>query len=96
MNSSINQKKVILDYVVGKNILDVGPGGGALLSLLSETYKDKTFYGIDNSEQVVNSLKDKYNVIKGDAININNYFNNLDTIIFSSLIIIRPPIFKAP
>lgn len=86
MNGSMDNKRVILDYVKGKNILDVGPGGGVLLDLLSETFKDKNLFGIDNSIQVVNLLKDKYNVINGDALNINEYFNNLDTIIFSSIL----------
>lgn len=86
MNGSMDNKKIILDYIKGKNILDVGPGGGVLLDLISNTFNDKKLFGIDNSTQVVNLLKDKYNVINGDAININKYFDDLDTIIFSSIL----------
>lgn len=31
MNQSIDYKKVILDYITGSSILDIGPGGGALM-----------------------------------------------------------------
>ncbi len=40
MNHAQNFKKKIVDYVVGDTILDIGPGGGFLLDLLSTRYPD--------------------------------------------------------
>ncbi len=95
MNSSLQYKSIILDYVIGNNILDVGPGGGALMDLLEEKYPTKKIYGIDISSNVIETLEKKklqeqkkWNLVKGDALNLENYFKkgSLDTIIFSSII----------
>lgn len=95
MNKSINQKAIILNYLVGNDILDVGPGGGALMDLILEKNKNLNVYGIDIASNVIDALnkkkKDeskKWNVIKGDALNLNNYFEkeSMDTIIYSSII----------
>lgn len=95
MNSTINYKSVLLDYIVGEKVLDVGPGGGALMDLISETFDDKEVYGIDISSNVIDELNKKkinenkkYHLIKGNALNLEDYFdkNSLDTIIYSSII----------
>lgn len=95
MNKSINHKSIILDYIVGKDILDVGPGGGALMDLILENNPNLNVSGIDISENVINTLNQKkkdeqkkWNVIKGDALNLDKYLDNnsLDTIIYSSII----------
>lgn len=95
MNKSINHKSIILDYIVGNNILDVGPGGGALMDLIIESNPNLNVSGIDISENVINTLNEKkkeenkkWNVIKGDALNLDKYIenNSLDTIIYSSII----------
>ena len=95
MNSVINHKSILLDFIVGDNVLDVGPGGGALMDLILDTYKDKNVYGIDISSNVIEELNKKkinekrnYNLVKGNAINLEEYFKNgsLDTIIYSSII----------
>ena len=71
MNSTINNKSIILDYIVGDKVLDVGPGGGALMDLILDTYNDKSVYGIDISSNVIEELNKKkikekrnYNLVK--------------------------------
>lgn len=93
MNKSLSHKAKLLDYVVGTKILDVGPGGGALMDLMESSFQDKEIYGIDISENVIRELNKKkssekrnWNVIKGDALELNKYINNVDTIIYSSII----------
>ncbi len=95
MNSSLHHKSKILDYMVGKNILDVGPGGGALMDLIEERDPSLNVYGIDISSNVIDALSKKklkekraWNLVKGDALNLNDYFEigSLDTIIYSSII----------
>lgn len=95
MNNSLKQKAIILDYIVGNSVLDVGPGGGALLDLIEKKIPNSDIKGIDLSENVINELTKKklkeghmWNIIKGDALNLTRYFanNSIDTIIFSSII----------
>lgn len=95
MNSSVNGKKIILNYLVGKNILDVGPGGGVLMDLIEETNPKYNVYGIDLASNVIEELSRKkikekrhWHLIQGDALNINEYFKkgSIDTIIYSSII----------
>ena len=95
MNSTIVHKSKLLKFIVGKNILDVGPGGGALMDLISETYPNKNVYGIDISQNVIEELEKKkikekknYTLVKGNALSLEDYFkkNSIDTIIYSSII----------
>lgn len=95
MNSSLQYKAKILDYMVGNNILDVGPGGGALMDLILEKNSNLNVYGIDIAQNVIDSLNKKkkkenrqWNVIQGDALNLDKFFkkNSIDTIIYSSII----------
>ena len=95
MNSTLNFKAKILDYMVGKNILDVGPGGGALMDLIEEQNPSLNVYGIDIASNVIDALSKKklkehksWNIVKGDALNLKDYFEKgkLDTIIYSSII----------
>lgn len=95
MNNSLKEKAIILDYIVGNSVLDVGPGGGALLDLIEKEMPDLDIKGIDLSENVINELAKKklreghiWNIIKGDALNLSKYFDkdSLDTIIYSSII----------
>lgn len=95
MNSVINHKSKLLEFMVGNNILDVGPGGGALMDLILDNYKDKKVFGIDISSNVIDELNKKelrekrsYNLVKGNALYLEKYFQkgSIDTIIFSSII----------
>ncbi len=95
MNSTINHKSKLLQFITGDNVLDVGPGGGALMDLILETYPFKNVYGIDISQNVIDELEKKkvkeerkYNLVKGNALNLQDYFkkNTIDTIIYSSII----------
>lgn len=94
MNASLSKKAVILDYINGQNILDVGPGGGALMNLIEEKL-DVNVFGIDISENVIEELSQKkilenrkWQVLKGDALELKDYFKKgeIDTIIYSSII----------
>lgn len=95
MNSSINHKAIILNYITGKTILDVGPGGGALLDLIESSGKAERVIGIDVSHNVIEELKRKKNaenkkweIVQGDALQLKNYFKKgeIDTIIFCSVL----------
>ncbi len=91
MNQSLSHKAKILEYIYGEKVLDVGPGGGALLDLLEEVSHE--VYGIDISKNVIENLNSKkrnehkkWTIIEGDALNLENHFNKMDTIIYSSII----------
>ena len=95
MNASLMHKAVLAEYIVGNNVLDIGPGGGALMDLILEKYPNLNVMGIDISQNVIDELgkkqkleKRKWHVIKGDALHLNNYFKpgEVDTIIYSSII----------
>jgi cyclopropane fatty-acyl-phospholipid synthase-like methyltransferase len=93
MNKSLSHKAKILEYIVGTKVLDVGPGGGALMDLMESVFKDKKIYGMDISENVIRELNrkksienHKWNVIKGDALELNKYIEGVDTVIYSSII----------
>lgn len=95
MNGSLNFKAKLLDYIKGKNILDVGPGGGALMDLICDKNPFLNVYGIDISSNVIDALNKKkkeenrsWKIVKGDALNLSDYFKNgsIDTIIYSSII----------
>lgn len=95
MNSSLEHKARILDFMVGDNILDIGPGGGALMDLILERDGTLNVYGIDIAANVIDSLNRKkaqenrkWNLVKGDALNLDDYFKegSIDTIIYSSII----------
>lgn len=95
MNNSMNEKSVILDYIIGDTILDVGPGGGGLLDLIEKFDSKLNVMGIDLSQNVIDKLSQKkieenhkWDIIKGDALNLNDYFESesINTIIYSSII----------
>lgn len=95
MNASMQFKAIILDYIVGNNVLDVGPGGGGLLNMIEDCNPSLNVFGIDISQNVIDELNKKKNeekrnwkVVKGDALNLKDHFKNgqIDTIIYSSII----------
>ena len=95
MNASMKNKIQLLDYIRGINIIDVGPGGGALMDLMEERNPSYNIYGIDISSNVIDTLSERkerehrcWNLIKGDALSLDQYFEkgSIDTIIFSSII----------
>jgi len=94
MNSTIRFKTVVLDFIKGKSCIDVGPGGGAMLDLLESTKRFDRVVGIDISSNVIEALnkkkakeKRKWEVIKGDALNLRDYFKKgeIDTVIFCAV-----------
>jgi len=95
MNSTADYKKVILDYVVGEKVLDIGPGGGVLLDLLEEKLPHVRAIGIDISSNVIEALTRKkhaearsWEVLQGDALALKDYVEpgSVDTVIFSSIL----------
>lgn len=95
MNSTADYKKVILDYVVGEQVLDIGPGGGVLLDLLEERLPHVRAVGIDISSNVIEALSRKkqlesrrWEVLQGDALALKDYVEpgSVDTVIFSSIL----------
>jgi SAM-dependent methyltransferase len=95
MNQTVDYKRVILDYVTGTRILDIGPGGGVLLDLIEQERPDAKPLGLDISVNVIEALKRKkqlerhrWDVIKGDALRLEEYVEtgSMDTVIFSSIL----------
>jgi len=95
MNSAVDYKKVILEFITGENIMDIGPGGGVMLDLIEKAYPEKQITGLDISQNVIESLQKRkrvedhsWNVIAGDALNLPKHVSpgGVDTIIFCSII----------
>lgn len=95
MNGTADYKKIILDYIVGERVIDIGPGGGVLLDLIEERLPDKKPIGIDISTNVVEALSRKkqlgghrWEVMQGDALHLKDYIEagTIDTVVFSSII----------
>ncbi|MCC5804340.1 class I SAM-dependent methyltransferase [Rossellomorea vietnamensis] len=95
MNSSQDFKKKISDYAVGEPMVDIGPGGGVMLDLLTRHHPGATVIGIDIAVNVVEELKRKkqrdnapWEVMQGDALKLEDYIGKegADTIVFSSIL----------
>ncbi|SDE65784.1 Methyltransferase domain-containing protein [Paenibacillus sp. UNCCL117] len=95
MNSTADYKQLILNYVVGETVLDIGPGGGVLLDLIEERLPGKRPVGIDISANVIEALERRkqlegrtWEVRKGDALRLEAYMEpgSVDTVIFSSIL----------
>ncbi len=95
MNQTIDYKKIILDYINGSSIIDIGPGGGALMDLIEDRFPEKKVLGADISQNVLDSLKKKkqlenrkWDVLYGDALNLDQYIEkgSVDTVIFCSIL----------
>ncbi|MBW4082400.1 class I SAM-dependent methyltransferase [Paenibacillus sp. S150] len=95
MNGTADYKAVILEYVTGRKVLDIGPGGGVLLDLIEERMPGVIPVGIDISSNVVEALRQKkqregrrWEVLQGDALNLKDFVEpgTVDTVIFSSIL----------
>lgn len=95
MNDTADYKAVILDYVTGRKVLDIGPGGGVLLDLIEQRMPDVIPVGIDISNNVIEALRQRkqredhrWEVLQGDALNLKDYVEagTVDTVIFSSIL----------
>lgn len=95
MNSTTKFKTVLVDYITGEKIIDVGPGGGGLMDAILDRYPKKHVTGIDVSENVIEKLRHikgaygkKWDVMAGDALNLSHFFKkgDFDTIIFCSIL----------
>ena len=85
---------MILDYITGTAVLDIGPGGG-VLDLIEERLPQARPVGIDISSNVIEALEKRkrlehkaWEVMKGDALNLRDYVEpgSVDTVIFSSIL----------
>ncbi|WNS41379.1 class I SAM-dependent methyltransferase [Paenibacillus sp. MMS20-IR301] len=95
MNDTADYKAVILDYVTGRKVLDIGPGGGVLLDLIEQRMPEAAPVGIDISSNVIEALRQRkqregrrWEVLQGDALNLKDYVEagTVDTVIFSSIL----------
>lgn len=95
MNRSIDEKKVILDFIAGTRVIDIGPGGGALMDLIEAQRPDVEVTGLDISQNVLDALRKKkqienrrWNVAFGDALDLGQSIapGSVDTIIFCSIL----------
>lgn len=95
MNGALEDKRVMLDYVTGNAVADIGPGGGVLLDLLAQETDANEIFGIDVSANVIEELNKKkaengstWIPVRGDALALHKVFEpgSVDTIIFSSVL----------
>jgi SAM-dependent methyltransferase len=95
MNQTIDYKKVILDFITGTRIIDIGPGGGALMDLITDKLPGAKVMGVDISQNVLDALRKKkqlenssWGVLYGDALNLPQYIEkgSVDTIVFCSIL----------
>lgn len=95
MNKAADDKRIILDYLKGNKIVDIGPGGGIMLDMIERETTNKDIIGIDIAENVIENLLKKkdeeqhtWHVMKGDALQLADTFSaeSVDTIIFSSIL----------
>lgn len=95
MNETVDYKRLLLRYVTGQTVLDIGPGGGVMLDLLEQEMPDKRAIGIDISENVIEALRRKkrlehhsWEVMKGDALALKEIMEpgSVDSILFSSIL----------
>lgn len=95
MNQTVDYKRVMLDYISGTRVLDIGPGGGVLLDLIEQELPGVQAVGIDISTNVIEALERKkqleghqWQVMKGDALQLESSIEpgSVDTIIFSSIL----------
>ncbi len=94
MNQTIELKRVILDYIIGTDIADIGPGGGALLDEIVKRYPNANAFGIDFSKNVVESLEKRiqkenlsWKIQFGNALDLEqDLAQPVDTIIFCSIL----------
>lgn len=95
MNGAVNHKAVLLEHIAGSRVLDIGPGGGALMDLIEERLPHCRVTGMDISQNVVEALGRKkrlegrhWDVIHGDALDLPKYVRcgEVDTVIFCSIL----------
>lgn len=94
MNDSANStKSSIADYAIGRTLVDVGSGGGIMLDLLEEKYKDRHIIGTDIAANVIETLEKKkreehhrWDVRKHNFVDGPFTGQHADTIIFSSIL----------
>ncbi|MEY9096411.1 class I SAM-dependent methyltransferase [Paenibacillus sp. RC84] len=95
MNRTADYKSVMLEFITGEKVLDIGPGGGVMLDLIEQRLPDKKPVGIDISTNVIEALNRKkqleghhWEVLKGDALNLKDYVHpgTVGTVIFSSIL----------
>ncbi|WCT56867.1 class I SAM-dependent methyltransferase [Paenibacillus kyungheensis] len=95
MNQTVDYKRILLRYIVGETIIDIGPGGGVMLDLIEEEWSDKRAIGIDISENVIEALQRKkqlegrsWEVMKGDALALREIVEpgSVDSVLFSSIL----------
>jgi len=92
MNASMIEKVKFLPYVKSGKILEQGCGNGAVLELLSNSFKSSTIYGTDISDTMLTFARSRnYQNKNVELLKANvkeQYFNDnsLDTIIYCSIL----------
>lgn len=92
MNATAHSRKgELIQYAVGRTVVDVGSGGGVLLDKLEETYPDRRIIGTDISANVIETLKNKkeregrhYDILRHNFVE-GPLGEKVDTVIFSSI-----------
>ncbi len=94
MNSARDDKARMLDYVQGARIIEIGPGGGVVLDLLSQRFPDSNIIGVDLSSEVVKNLAQRkkqenasWDIVYGNAFFLEDLVSEgYDSVIFCSLL----------
>ncbi|AWB43561.1 SAM-dependent methyltransferase [Paenibacillus sp. CAA11] len=95
MNQAGDHKRVILDYITGNTVLDIGPGGGVMLDLIEQELPGRRALGLDIAANVIEALERRkamegrqWEVTQGDALRLKEYVKpgSIGTVIFSSIL----------
>lgn len=94
MNAGRSDKARMLEYVRPGLIVEVGPGGGVVLDLLSDKLSGSRLLGIDASQAVIEAHEARwgkqapYEMVHGDAFELSEHVKDstADTVILCSLL----------
>lgn len=94
MNSARTDKARMLDYALPGTIIEIGPGGGVVLDLISKRFPGSDIIGIDVSQEVVDALNERAlrenatsQIRFGDAFELPTLIpDGYDTVIFCSIL----------
>lgn len=95
MNSARDDKARMLEWIRPGKIVEIGPGGGIVLDLISEAFPDSSVIGIDASAEVVSALRQRrsdehagWDIVEGDAFELSSHVEagTVSTVVLCSVL----------
>jgi SAM-dependent methyltransferase len=90
MNAARGDKQRMLDHVKPGRIVEIGPGGGAVLDLLEARFPEAEILGVDVSREVIRALEarsgHRWRVVHGAAEALPELAHDVDTVVFCSIL----------